>query len=162
MTKPQRKQLRLPTYDYKKNGFYFITICTYNRKPLLGYTKENIMLKSDAGEMIENTWKQLPLYNVGIDLHEFVVMPNHIHGIIELYNTSLSTPEIIQKFKSLTINNYIKNVHQNHWQPFDQKLWQRNYYEHIIRNEESLHTISEYIINNPQNWQNDTLYTHNP
>ena len=158
MTIPKRKQLRLPTYDYTKNGLYFITICIQNKKPLLGHIKEHIMLKSDAGQMIESIWYQLENKYNSLTLHEFVVMPNHIHGIIEFYNSTIPIPTIIQNFKSLTTNRYIKQVHQNRWKPFNKRLWQRNYYEHIIRNDASLHTIQKYIINNPIKWKEDSLY----
>jgi len=159
MTKPQRKQLRLPTYDYGKNGLYFITICIQNRKCLLGQIEDHVSIKSDAGKMIKETWHKIPTYNRGVNLHEFTLMPNHIHGIIELYDSSVSIPNIIQTFKSITTHKYINGVHDHNWKTFDKKLWQRNYYEHIIRNEESLNTIQNYIINNPHNWENDTLHT---
>jgi len=158
MTKPQRKQLRLPKYDYKQNGLYFITICIQNRKCLLGHIEDHKMIKSDAGTMVKQTWDQISTYNSGVHLHEFTVMPNHIHGIIELENTSISLSDIIQKFKSITTTKYIDGVHDHHWRTFDKKLWQRNYYEHIIRNERSLESIQNYITNNPHNWKNDTLF----
>jgi REP element-mobilizing transposase RayT len=86
------------------------------------------------------------------------MMPNHIHGIIALDNASISLSSVIQKFKSMTTCKYIEGVRNHHWKTFDKKLWQRNYYEHIIRNDKSLDTIQNYIINNPKNWDKDQLY----
>ena len=99
-------------------------------------------------------------------------MPNHIHGIISIVGanprgrpnndngqTHGSAPTlgiIVQWFKTLTTNYYIKGVKNNNWKPFSGKLWQRNYYEHIIRNDGELNKIREYIKNNPINWENDS------
>ena len=70
----------------------------------------------------------------------------------------MSLPTVIQRFKSFTTKQYIEGVHNLNWQPFHKKLWQRNYYEHIVRNEESLEVLRNYIVNNPLNWEEDTLY----
>ena len=86
-------------------------------------------------------------------------MPNHFHAIVEIKPQSpVSLGEVIGAFKSLSTNAYIKGVRNSNWLPFDRRLWQRNYYEHIIRNEVSYYFIAEYIQNNPLRWEEDKLY----
>ena len=153
----RRKQLRLKHYDYKQNGLYFITICIQNRECLLGEINDQITVY-EAGEMLKEIWKNMPLYYNGVHTHEFIVMPNHIHGIMELSSSELSLTTIIQRFKTLTTTKYINGVRHNHWYPFRKKLWQRNYYEHVIRDEKSLEEIQKYIVNNPYHWEEDVLH----
>jgi REP element-mobilizing transposase RayT len=152
-----RKSLRLKNYDYGKNGLYFITICIQNREHLLGDISNNTHTVYDAGLMIETIWHNLPQYYKGIKTKEFVVMPNHIHGIIEFDNSDLDLSELVQRFKTFSTHQYIYGVHNNDWKPFHKKLWQRNYHEHIIRNEKSLEKLQNYIFNNPRQWKEDVL-----
>ena len=158
MSLPQRKSIRLKTYNYKQDGFYFITICVQNKESLLGKITENEHIVYDAGLMIEKTWNDLAKYYKGVVAHEFVIMPNHIHGIIELQSSTIDIPTVIQRFKSFTTKQYIDGVNNLNWQPFCKKLWQRNYYEHVVRNEESLEVLRNYIIDNPLKWEEDVLY----
>lgn len=113
--------------------------------------------------MVVAFWVHLPNKFPNIKLNAYIVMPNHIHGIIEIVSTDklLGTPlyTIVQWFKTMTTNAYIKNVHTNNWSAFSGKLWQRNYYEHIIRNEKSLNAIMQYIHANPKNWLQDQHFT---
>ncbi|MFH1077149.1 MAG: transposase [Pseudomonadota bacterium] len=178
--KHHRCSIRLKGYDYSQAGLYFITICTQNKLCLFGGIENRDMILNDAGQMVERQWQELIYRFDNIRLHEFIVMPNHFHGIIEFvgvplvgtrntggtYNTGIGQPQgiaptvgdVVGAFKSLTANDYIQNVKQNNWQPFNQKLWQRNYYEHIIRNEKTYFEISEYIQTNPLKWQEDKYY----
>jgi putative transposase len=179
-----RKSIRLKNYDYSQAGLYFITICTEHRHCLFGTTQNDNMALHDAGNMIDNQWHELPNRFPSVILHKYVVMPNHFHGIIELVgaipcgcpdraDTSPATTIVADRagtrpvptlgdvtgaFKSLSTNEYIKNVKRNNWQRFAGKLWQTNYYEHVIRNEESYSKIAEYIQNNPLNWREDKYY----
>jgi putative transposase len=262
-----RRSIRLKGYDYSQAGAYFVTICAYNRACLFGEIADRQMMLNDAGRMVENVWNQLPIRFDPIELDEFVVMPNHIHGIFALRrrgepcrgepcvrpgvgpdspgphnsqwgehkvrpyigsdmpgnrtsgehldehrgehkvrpyighdlpgdqilgepcrgescirpgggescirpdvgpdmpgNQTSGRPcgtlpntvgRIVQAFKSITTNEYINGVKQNSWPPFPGKLWQRNYYDHIIRNEDALHRIREYIATNPMKWEFD-------
>jgi putative transposase len=139
------------------------------------------MQLNDAGQMIENEWLKLPDRFENILLHEYVIMPNHFHCILEITNdhihgvgrpqghapTGVSTEDstvisqcktigdMMDAFKSITTVEYIRGVKTKNWSRFNGKLWQRDYYEHIIRNERSYLTISNYIINNPQKWKAD-------
>ena len=154
-----RRSIRLNEFDYAQAGLYFITICVRNRASLFGHIDAGEMILNGAGLMVERQWLELTHHFDEIKLHECVVMPNHFHGIIELVdNQNALIGEVIGAFKSLSTNEYIHNVNENGWQPFDEKLWQRNFYEHIIRNDESYLEISEYIQTNPLKWQEDEYY----
>lgn len=162
MNKPKRETIRLQHYDYSQNGLYSITICVQQRLSLFGHIIDNTMRLNSAGKMIERCYKELERYFNNILCLEYIIMPNHIHFIIQINNpkndTKQSLFDIIQRFKSITTGKYIKNVRQQQWQPFHKKLWQRSYYEHIIRNDEDYFQIAEYIENNPLNWQQDRLF----
>lgn len=157
--KHTRKSLRLTEYDYSQSGYYFITICTHNKACLFGTIKNGEIELNEAGKMIQSAWhdifKAFPLYKSD----SFIVMPNHVHGILikekfRLADT-ISLPEIMRNYKSITTVNYIRGIKENRYASFDKKLWQRNYYEHIIRNNESLSQIRQYIIDNPVKWDED-------
>jgi REP element-mobilizing transposase RayT len=154
-----RRSIRLKGYDYSQEGLYFITICAQNRECLFGAVTPEMTL-NDAGRMIECQWLSLRLRFPNIELHEYVVMPNHFHGILEITASTKNKTvnDMMDAFKSTTTVEYIRGVKNCRWQRFNGKLWQRDYWEHIIRNEQSLHTISDYIINNPANWNTDKLY----
>jgi REP element-mobilizing transposase RayT len=187
----------LKEYDYSLEGAYFVTICTQNKENLFGVivvagSKPALMnsaqmILNDAGKMIFNIWNEIPKYYDGIDIDEFQIMPNHIHGIVivgaapcgrpepdgehetkledQAQNkrgqargpapTGLSLSNVMERFKSLTTKKYIDGIKLNNWKPFDKRLWQRNYYEHVIRNDNELNSIREYINNNPVNWETD-------
>jgi putative transposase len=239
------RSIRLPGYDYSQPGMYFVTICVQNRESFLGIMQQGEMQLSEAGQMVAQIWTELPHRFPAILLDEFVVMPNHMHGIIEITNRrgetrlppagrgeaclrpqdharkgeSCSRPQIqnepskgdhkdrpytehqpspsrgeaglrpqmrgdplseddlqdrpyrgknvlhgtlagtvgriIQAFKSLTTHDYIVGVEKRGWKPFSDRLWQRNYYEHIVRNEDDLRRIREYIQTNPLRWELD-------
>ncbi len=165
-----RRSIRLNTYNYASKGAYFITICAIVRQPWFGKVHDKAMQLNDAGRMIDAEWQNLATRFTHIELDTFIVMPDHIHGIICITGGTTPTPmprsnegpngtvrgsigHIIQAFKSLTTNTYIQRVDQQGWQPFPGKLWQRNYYEHIIRNEHDLQRIREYILGNPSRWK---------
>lgn len=151
-----RRSIRLQGYDYSQAGAYFITICTQHRQHFLGEILEREMRLNDAGKMVLQQWENLLQRFSALELDAFVVMPNHVHGILVLNDNSTATVgDIVGAFKSITTNEYIKGVRQFHWQGFDKTFWLRNYYEHIIRNEQALSRIREYIIYNPINWAKD-------
>jgi REP element-mobilizing transposase RayT len=177
-----RKSIRLKGYDYAQAGLYFITICVQNRVCLFGDIHNGEMILNDAGRMVGKWYDELENKFPDIRCHEMVVMPNHFHCIIENIGTvradlrvcpdannantnpikgeHMGSPlhRVVQWFKTMTTNEYIRGVKTLGWQPFNGKLWQRNYYEHIIRNEQSYKNISNYIINNPAKWQDDKFF----
>jgi len=174
-----RKSLRLPHYDYSQAGFYFVTICCQNKKILFGKVVGDEAQLNPAGEMIAKWYYKLETKFPGIRCREMIVMPNHFHCIIEIKHTAsvgadprvcpdfkpkdahmgAPLPEVVHWFKTMTTNDYIRGVKDLNWPRFDKKLWQRNYYEHIIRSENSYLTISEYIQTNAIKWQKDKYYT---
>ena len=174
-----RHSIRLPGYDYSQAGVYFVTIVTQNRKNLFGEivgagSKPAQMRLNEYGEIVKNTWDDLIHHVRGIELDAFVIMPNHIHGIIvivgdlragskpALTRNSLQNldnrkqqplQEIIRQFKTFSAR-YINEKRHMSGTP----VWQRNYYEHVIRNEKSYDEISAYIANNPSQWKMDKLF----
>lgn len=173
----KRKPLRLREYDYSQAGAYFITICTQERECLFGTIIDGEMTLNDAGRMVEIVWNQIPIFYTGVKIDKFQIMPNHFHGILFIiganrsgfpdqgnidykgqcqpkYN-SLSIPDIVKRFKSLTTKRYTDGVKQHCWTPFLGRLWQRNYYEHVVRNDGDLNLIREYIVDNPLKWHMD-------
>jgi len=153
-----RRSIRLPGYNYSQSGWYYVTICTQNHLCLFGDITGDQIRLNNAGLMVEKRWNDLneKFPSVETDLH--VVMPNHFHGIIHLgqpHGIAPTLGRIINWFKTMTTNRYINGVKQSCWPPFPGKLWQRNYYEHIIRNEEDLSHIRQYISENPAHWSRD-------
>lgn len=169
--KHHRRSIRLKGYDYSQAGLYFITICAQNRAclfgnivvgaPLVGAQMGAQMVLNDGGKMVETEWLKLPERFPNIEFHEYVVMPNHFHGILQIVDLSSmgkTVGDMLDAFKSITTVEYIHGVKTLGWEPFNRKLWQRNYHEHIIRDEQSYQRISDYIINNPANWKDDKFY----
>ena len=159
-----RRSIRLKGYDYSQKGLYFVTIVCQNRQRFFGQINEDEMRLNEAGKMIENEWQKIPERFENVQLNEYIIMPNHFHAIIAIteqeqpQGISTTVGDIVGAFKSITTNEYIKKVKSNHWEHFNKRLWQRNFWEHIIRDEKSDQEISKYIISNPQNWINDSLY----
>jgi len=199
-----RRSIRLKGYDYSQAGLYFLTICTHERMMLFGKIKNGIIMLNDAGNIAKHELVETPKHRPYVILHEHVVMPNHIHVIIEIcrgvacnalpddshdneqgvsrnaptaeFTTSpgvsrnaptgktiasdispkqgtLST--IVRAYKSAAT----KSIRHNGVTISTNIIWQRNYHEHIIRNEYSYLKILEYIQNNPVLWENDLYYT---
>ncbi len=157
---PYRRSPRMKGYDYSQQGAYFITICTQNRLCLFAEIVNDELVLSPAGNMIKNYWEQIPIKFPDVFLADFVVMPNHFHGVLfmESVNQQTTLPQIIQWFKTVTTNGYIKGVKQEGWEAFMGKLWQTSFYDHIIQDENSLYKIVDYILFNPEKWVDDALH----
>ena len=170
---PKRKPLRLQGYDYAQNGAYYVTICTHHRACLFGNIINDEMVLNDAGQMVQQAWNDLPNHYLNVTLDAFVIMPNHVHGVVLIHDSLVGDalvashntngrpqgsplPLIMDRFKSATTVEYIRGVETFGWPSFNGKLWQRGYYDHIVRNEEDLDRIRQYIINNPLQWTEDT------
>jgi putative transposase len=159
--KHHRRSIRLKGFDYSRSAAYFITICVQNRDCLFGTISQNQLLLNDAGKMVSDEWLALPSRFPSVILDKFIVMPNHFHGIIYISPDAVNNPtlgRIIGAFKSIANNKYITGVNTQNWQPFNKRLWQRNYYEHIISDDSALEKIQGYIQNNPATWQLDSLH----
>jgi putative transposase len=158
--KHHRRSLRLKHYDYSRAGSYFITICTEERQCLFGEVVDSIMNSNDPGQMIRRWWDKLPSKFSALGLDEAVVMPNHLHGILMLRTAHAveSAPtlgDVMDWLKTMTTNEYIRGVKGLGWRGFSGRLWQRDYFEHIIRDEEELRRVREYIRSNPAQWALD-------
>lgn len=198
-----RRSIRLKGYDYAQAGLYFITICCQDRAHLFGEIINEVMVLNEYGKIAFTEWENSMNIRDNIHLHDFVIMPNHIHGIIEIVfkkanqdaeeleiapitkfqSPSQTIGSIVRGYKIATIKK-IKNkvLEESSMQckgecggelqfalthtfaltekiiQLDFKIWQRNYYEHIIRDEASHKRISDYILNNPAQWTDDKFY----
>lgn len=163
----KRKTTRLSDYDYTQEGAYFITIVVQERSSLFGKIVDGASVLNDPGEMVIKWWETIEKKFSNAKNDAFIVMPNHVHGIIFLKNTEISNlsekgahmgaplQKVVQWFKTMTTNEYIHGMKYRHWQPFSGSLWQRSFFEHVIRDEDSLNRIREYIATNPQRWELD-------
>ncbi len=172
MNYPKRKQIRLQEYDYSNSGAYFVTICTHNRECIFGEINNKEIEYNEFRKIayLEITNTQIKYQNNGINFENFIVMPNHIHMIIVI--NSLTDEMKINEF-SKPIKNSLSTIIGNYKSAVTRKInplikadnnavfhtiWQRGYFEHIIRNEKSYQEISEYIDNNVFLWKEDSLY----
>ena len=145
MNLPNRKSIRLPDYDYTRNGAYYVTICTHERQRLFGQIKERQMILSGAGWMLLSWIEKLPIKYPGISLDVHAVMPDHIHLVLFFENSKYSLGEVLRWLKTQSTNEYIRGVKNGLYVPFQKRVWQRNYYEHVIRNSEDLMEIRNYV-----------------
>ncbi|MBR9976972.1 MAG: transposase [Bacteroidetes bacterium] len=147
-----RRSWRLKGFDYSRAGAYFVTICTQNRAWLFGNSVDGALQLHPAGEMVQQVWDAIPEYYPGIGIDAFIVMPNHIHGIVILkdsHSRRLSLPDVIHRFKTMTTKRYADGVRQLDWAPFRHRLWQRSFHDRIIRDRTAFLRIRTYIRNNP-------------
>ena len=163
--KHHRRSIRLPGYNYTQVGAYFVTICTHGRECLFGEIVGAKMRLNDAGRMVQSVWEGLPRHYAGMDIDEFVVMPNHVHGILTLLDGGgivgagfkpaptvkrYGLPEIVRGFKTFS-SRQINQLHAT----TGTSLWQRNCYEHIVRDDDESNRIRRYIEDNPLMWAMD-------
>jgi len=171
VTQFHRRSNRLQHYDYTQNGAYFVTICSYERKCIFGKITDDHMILNECGQIVEEEWEQTAILHPKIELDAFVVMPNHIHGIIVIIDDGKgmihhaptrrefskpianSLSSIVGGFKAAVTRRINRLPH-----PSSSPIWQRNYHEHIIRNEVSLNYLRQYIAHNPTKWTEDSLY----
>ena len=222
--KHHRRSIRLKGYDYSRKGMYFITLNVKNGWCLFGHIKDKKMILNPAGKVVAEEWLKILARFPNIRLHEYVVMPNHFHALLEIVfpsNEMVKTPiekndeiidntidnktdnttdnttvgatlvvaqtidegqprglprqlprqidqtdekknktigDMVGAYKSIVTNEYIIGVKNDNWERFDKKLWQRNYYESIIRSERSYYIVSNYIRNNPAKWDEDMFH----
>jgi putative transposase len=178
--KHRRRTIRVQGYDYTQAGAYFITLCTKNRKCLLGKVVNGMVQLNETGRLVESVWLKTATARPEIELDAYVVMPNHFHAIFFIHESpgvagathrvaptknrsavvgkphraagprSRSLGAVMAQFKSL-VTKRLNATGQN----TDSGVWQRNYYEHVIRDEDSLHRIRQYIATNAQRWDLD-------
>jgi putative transposase len=198
----QRKSLRLEQYDYSSPGAYFVTICSQSKGfDWFGSISRDGVVLNAAGKMVLEVWNQIPKFYPNIAVNTFVVMPDHVHGIVVIKSNSpvgagsharpltdhdvimplgnahsndvvmdsrivdtagqtqgsaptkdaggLSLFDVMQRYKSLTTRKYIQGVRESGWMPFEKRLWERNYFERVLRDDLELETRRRYILENP-------------
>ena len=161
-----RTSLRLRNYNYAQAGLYFVTVCCYERRTLFGRVVDGAMNLSVAGKIAREEWLRTSRLRSNVFLDEFVIMPNHMHGIINLADHDIGSVtgrvqraatigDVVRGYKS-AVTRQIKELHCGK----DVRVWQRNYYEHIIRDDAAHSKICEYIQGNPQRWLEDTYYAN--
>ena len=190
----QRRSIRLRGYDYAQAGAYFITICTHNRTHLFGTIAAGTVLTNAAGNAAADCWLQIPVHFPNVELDQWVVMPNHIHGILvittpiegafvaeahtaataqaqanaaaHLTSPAKEKPQSPHRPRPSgtagTIGSIVRGfkIGVTNWhrrQSIAAPIWQRNYWEHIVRDESQMQRIQNYIINNPAQWDSDSL-----
>ena len=182
----RRYSLRLKSYDYAMAGAYFVTICAQDRVCLFGDVVAGAMCLNEAGQMVAALWNDIATRFSGVEIDQFVVMPNHLHGILVLPDAGATTTtattmrattrvattdslivgeplvgadarlgDVVGAFKSIATVGYISGVKTKGWPEFRGRLWQRNYYEHVIRDETELDRIRRYVDDNPARWEFD-------
>jgi putative transposase len=180
-----RRSIRLKGYDYAQAGAYFVTVCTHNRACLFGDIVDGSMRLNDAGQVVQEVWSTIPTQYPGIAIDAFVVMPNHIHGIIMIASTTITTPVGAQFIapnsgssdtpgtigttgaagamnRAPTVGEIVRAYKARVTVAINQRqgtrgvpVWQRNFYEHIIRDDDALDRIRQYIVDNPAQWAHD-------
>jgi len=161
-----RRSIRLKGYDYSRAGAYFITICTHGRECILGDLVDGEMRLNEYGDIVRGEWLNLPNRFPDIELDAVVIMPNHIHAIIAIHavgvihelplrnDTKHRRTMLIPKIVGYVKMNTAKRINQSRNTP-GARIWQRNYHEHVIRNEADLARIRKYVANNPRKWDTD-------
>jgi putative transposase len=156
--KHHRRSIRLKGFDYGQNGMYFVTISVWNRESLFGQITNGKMDLSSSGELVQAVWDDLPNHHGGLELDAFIIMPNHVHAILALVGAGLrpalsdapTIPKIIGAFKTFSARriNQARGV-------VGVPVWQRNYFERVIRSDRELLDTRAYILENPLCWDQD-------
>ena len=156
MDRVQRKNLRMEGYDYSTVGYYFVTVVTVGRRELFGRVVGGRFLPKDAGAMVGRCINDLETRFKGLEVLNSAVMPNHVHAIL-FNNNGLGIPEVMRQFKAVTSRLYRKGMETCGWREYDMRLWQRSYYDVIIRNRRMFDFINNYITVNPERWMYDKM-----
>ena len=187
---PRRRAMRLRGYDYSQPGAYFVSICVQHRKCLFGTIIDGKMRLNEIGQIVIECWNRVPQHFPSVELGEYVIMPNHMHGIIawdiaevrvshppentknrrgEVHSPAENTKNRSGKVSSPSLGKIVayfkyqstKHINQHH-NMFRTRIWQRNYYDHVIRDDIDLQRLRQYIQNNPMKWELDQLRPDNP
>lgn len=173
---PRRRAMRLRGYDYSQLGAYFVSICVQHRQCLFGTIIDRKMQLNEIGQIVFECWNRIPQHFSSVEIGEYVIMPNHIHGIIAWEDVGANPPhpeentikrrshvpfpalgKIIAYFKYQST----KHINKHHNTP-GKRIWQKNYYDHVIRDDIDLQRLCQYIQNNPRKWELDQLHPDNP
>ncbi len=178
----RRRAMRLRDYDYSQPGAYFVTICAQHRKCLFGTIIDGKMQLNEIGQIVVECWNRISQHFPSVELDEYVVMPNHTHGIIrlkipehiatrrgEVSSPALNNNSHKDEVPSPTLGRILayfkyqstKRINQ-HRDMQGTRLWQRDYYDHVVRDDPDLQRLRQYIQNNPMKWELDQLHPNNP
>ena len=153
-SKPNRRSVRIPGFNYAQDGAYYITICTHERRCIFGSVVDFTMRLSDLGHLIEDCWHELLCQAPSVRADEWVIMPNHLHALLFIDSDGTNRKplgSILAAFKSSSTS----RARQLGFRNQDQKLWQRNYYEQVLFTERRLMEVRQYIRDNPVKWALD-------
>jgi putative transposase len=154
-----RRSIRLPGRDYRQPAWLFVTICAQGKACLFGRVVYGAMRLNAAGRMLRTEWERLGARFESVEPREFVVMPNHVHGILAFRAWgAVGLGGVLAAFKSCTTVAYIRGVRAHGWGSFDRRLWQRNYWERVLRDEDEVMHARAYIESNPAQWERDRLH----
>ena len=171
----RRKPSRLSGYDYTLPRAYFVTICSHNRRYIFGSVSEGVFIPNQIGQIVQTEWQRSEIIRLELIIDSWVLMPNHLHGIVWILadhnhvgatgrsplrkDNNISGPpkkslgSFIAGFKAASTS----AIHQKVG-PISHPIWQRNYYDHIIRNERDLEHHRRYILENPLSWELDQYF----
>ena len=143
----KRKSTRIPNFDYSRNNYYFITVCTHQKNCIFG----SVARRNHFGKIAKDEIEKIPAFYKGVYLDSYIIMPNHIHAIIVLDGAEKSISEIIGSYKAGVTREIRKSKPK-------MIVWQRSFHDHIIRNERQYQKIWQYVRNNDQKWEEDCHY----
>ena len=171
-----RQSTRLRDYDYSRAGAYFVTICAWQRECLFGEMVDGVMRLNDAGHIIDESWQRISTHFSDVDIDQYIIMPNHFHGIVSIVGAGSPRPDLSRNvnktpeiqggetppLRVVTLGQIVgyfkyqstKHINQSRNTP-GIPVWQRNYYERIIRDELELNAFRQYIAGNPVRWEED-------
>ena len=160
MDRPARKPNRLSQYDYSTPGAYFITICTKDKRCILGsivgasIARPATVALSAMGKIVEKAILQIPVHYPAVSVDRYVVMPNHVHLLLQIHTDESGRPMVAP-----TISRIMQQMKGAVTKQIGRSVWQKLYHDHVIRGEDDLRAVREYIAHNPARWREDELYS---
>ena len=153
---PRRKSMRLHDFNYATPSAYYVTICVEDRQCIFGTISEGAVVPSDRGTIAIECWREIPHKYPAIALDAYVVMPNHVHGVLLFPDAGQALPnlgQVVNWYKALVCKSVRRMSSSSR-----AVIWQRNYYDHVVRDEQDLDRIRQYILYNPGRWEEDEYY----
>ena len=157
---PQRKHVRSPHWDYRQTGIYAVTICAEKRACIFGTIRDGRMNLAEIGRLIETVWLELPSHYTNIQLDEFVVMPNHLHGIVIIGDGPVEHHDAVvgRSFGNIqagSLSSIVRAFKAGVSREAGTRIWQAGFFEHVIRDDFDLSNQRQYILDNPAKWEHD-------